>query len=40
MILFHYFRTFFGESQLHHGYDSYWHRLAEHCWYSLIASER
>jgi osmoprotectant transport system permease protein len=37
VILFHYFRIFFGEAQLHSGYDSYWHRLTEHCWYSLIA---
>jgi osmoprotectant transport system permease protein len=37
VILFHYFRIFFGESQIRSGYDSVWQRLIEHSWYSLVA---
>jgi osmoprotectant transport system permease protein len=30
-------RAFFHNPAFQHGYDSIWNRIAEHCWYSLIA---
>jgi osmoprotectant transport system permease protein len=30
-------RTFFANPSFHSGYNSIWHRLQEHCWYSLVA---
>ena len=37
MNLLTYLRQFFENSAYHSGYDSIWHRLIEHCEYSLIA---
>lgn len=32
-----YLRQFFSDPRFQHGYDGIWQRIAEHCWYSLIA---
>jgi osmoprotectant transport system permease protein len=37
MNLLSYLRQFFDDPAYRSGYDSYWHRLAEHCQYSLLA---
>ncbi|MBS2965491.1 ABC transporter permease [Actinocrinis puniceicyclus] len=37
MSLVDYIRQFFADPQFQHGYDGIWQRIAEHCWYSLIA---
>jgi osmoprotectant transport system permease protein len=37
MNLLSYLRQFFEDPAYRSGYDSYWHRLAEHCQYSLLA---
>jgi osmoprotectant transport system permease protein len=37
MNLIDYLRQFFADPRFQSGYDSIWQRVAEHCWYSLIA---
>ncbi len=35
--MINYIRQFFDDPAFQHGYDGYWQRISEHCWYSLIA---
>jgi osmoprotectant transport system permease protein len=37
MNLIDFLRQFFSDPRFQNGYDGYWQRIGEHCWYSLIA---